>query len=397
MSTVPDEAPAAVETHRKPPFLRRVRIRNFKSIKFCDVTLEPLTVLVGRNGSGKSNFVEALAFLRDLVTLGVVEAITRHGGPTVKYRKEHEPVSIVVDYVASRTRKTSQPTTLRYGVKLVGLHDRPRIVSETLMSLDTSHQFLDEPEAVSDVPQQFSRLNGFDVESRPLRSMYDYNFIPRDIRLPQPFEASFVLAKQGHNVGRILDRIRTLKDDGWAYQRIQQYLNRVVSEVLSVIPRRIADHDTVSFNFVGGAESLDLFAANVSDGTLRALTTLVAAYQSDPYNGPPSLVAIEEPETALHPAAMHALVDALDEATGRTQILLTTHSTELLDNPTIRPENVRVVEMVNGETVITPVDDASVQIVKEGLNTLGRLEREDRLQLNRKALREREEAAEKLQ
>lgn len=105
--------------------------------------------------------------------------------------------------------------------------------------------------------------------------------------------------------------------------------------------------------------------------------------------GPPSLVAIEEPETSLHPAAMHALVDALDEATGRTQILLTTHSSELLDNPTIRPENVRVVEMVDGETVITPVDDASVEIVKRGLNTLGGLEREDRLQLNRRTVRER--------
>ena len=43
----------------KPPFLRRVRIRGYKSIAFCDVTLEPLTILVGRNASGKSNFLDA--------------------------------------------------------------------------------------------------------------------------------------------------------------------------------------------------------------------------------------------------------------------------------------------------------------------------------------------------
>ena len=127
----------------------------------------------------------------------------------------------------------------------------------------------------------------------------------------------------------------------------------------------------------------------MSDGTLRVLASLAAAYQQGWPLEAPSLVAIVEPETSLHPAAMHALVDALDEATGRTQIVITTHSAELLDNPTIRPENVRVVEMVNGETVITPVDDASVEIVKLGLNTLGGLERDDRLQLNRKALRER--------
>src|SRR5260370_34270441 len=67
---------------------------------------------------------------------------------------------------------------------------------------------------------------------------------------------------------------------------------------------------------------------------------------------------MEEVQWKLQPAAMRVLVDALDEATLRTQILLTTHSAELLDNPTIRPENVRVVEMIDGKTVIGPVDEA---------------------------------------
>ena len=49
----------------KPPFLRRVHIEGYKSIAYCDVSLQPLTILVGRNSSGKSNFLNALAFLRD--------------------------------------------------------------------------------------------------------------------------------------------------------------------------------------------------------------------------------------------------------------------------------------------------------------------------------------------
>jgi predicted ATPase len=107
---------------------------------------------------------------------------------------------------------------------------------------------------------------------------------------------------------------------------------------------------------------------------------LVAAFQNVPPDRSPSLVAIEEPETSLHPAAMRALVDALDEATLRTQILLTTHSAEMLDNPTIKPENVRVVEMVDGQTMIAPVDEASVEIVRRKLDTLGGLERQNQLQ-----------------
>src|SRR5882724_8622037 len=81
MSTAPiEEADTVDGEFAKPPFLRRVRIRGYKSIAFCDVTLEPLTILVGRNASGKSNFVDALAFLRDLLKLGATEAVKRHSG-----------------------------------------------------------------------------------------------------------------------------------------------------------------------------------------------------------------------------------------------------------------------------------------------------------------------------
>src|SRR5207249_1898064 len=103
---------------------------------------------------------------------------------------------------------------------------------------------------------------------------------------------------------------------------------------------------------------------------LRALAALMAAFQVVLPHGYPSIVGIEEPEAALHPAAMRALVDALDEATGRTQVLLTTHSADLLDNPTVQPENVRFVEMIDGKTFITPVDEASREIVRRKLETL---------------------------
>src|ERR1700685_3972801 len=81
MSTAPsNEASSAAEIQSKPPFLRRVQIRGYKSIAFCDVTLEPLTILVGRNASGKSNFLDALAFLRDCMEVGIGQAVKVRGG-----------------------------------------------------------------------------------------------------------------------------------------------------------------------------------------------------------------------------------------------------------------------------------------------------------------------------
>src|SRR5438552_13764292 len=74
------EADNETEEWTKPPFLRRVRIRGYKSIAFCDVTLQPLTILVGRNASGKSNFLDALAFLGDLMEMRVTEAVNARKG-----------------------------------------------------------------------------------------------------------------------------------------------------------------------------------------------------------------------------------------------------------------------------------------------------------------------------
>src|SRR5262249_9804873 len=151
-----------------------------------------------------------------------------------------------------------------------------------------------------------------------------------------------------------------------AMERVGHYLSAITESVEFAGVASYGEYETVRFRVArdGQGHPLEFDASRMSDGTLRTLAALVAAFQVILPHGSPALVAIEEPETSLHPAAIRALVDALDEATGRTQILLTTHSAEMLDNPTIRPENVRVVQMVNGHTVIGSVDEASVEIVR---------------------------------
>jgi predicted ATPase len=163
--------------------------------------------------------------------------------------------------------------------------------------------------------------------------------------------------------------------------RVKAYLRAIVPEItgFDVVP--VADRETIRFHVRSRPEGppLELYASSMSDGTLRALASLVAAFQILLPTGP-ALVAIEEPEAALHPAAMRALVAALDEAASRTQVLLTTHSPDLLDAAEVKPANVRVVQLVDGQTVIGPVDEASVSIVRDHLSTLGGLERERQLE-----------------
>src|ERR1700723_1390963 len=63
-----------------PVFLTRVVLKNYKSIGDCDVTLHPLTFLVGRNGSGKSNFLDALRFVADALNTSLDHALRERGG-----------------------------------------------------------------------------------------------------------------------------------------------------------------------------------------------------------------------------------------------------------------------------------------------------------------------------
>jgi len=59
--------------------VRRVRLRNYKSIAACDVRLGPFTALVGPNGSGKSNFLDALRFVRDALDTNLEHALRERG------------------------------------------------------------------------------------------------------------------------------------------------------------------------------------------------------------------------------------------------------------------------------------------------------------------------------
>jgi predicted ATPase len=415
MATAPDpEANGTTEAQSKPPFLRRVHIQGYKSIAFCDVTLEPLTILVGRNASGKSNFLDALGFLRDVVQLGASEGAKRHGGAdTILCRMNDDRITkFTVECVTSSAEYDTQLEAV-FALEIeFPKKQRPQIRSESLLITDaeggsqmgyslangTVTCFADGDETIewewgeSEYPFLVRYHNELRTDQvvwliDGMRSFSLHNFQPSRVRQLQRPSPGSPLDQDGANLASVIEAIR--ENDKEAFERVGRYLSVITESVELVgLIKYGADYETVRFRVRrnGQDQSLEFDAASMSDGTLRVLAALAAAFQHVEPLGTghflvrPSLVAIEEPETSLHPAAMRALVDALDEATLRTQILLTTHSADMLDNPTIKPENVRVVEMIDGQTVIGPVDEASVEIVRQKLDTLGGLERQNQLQ-----------------
>ena len=406
MATAAESEPLTPPGHgAKPPFLRRVRIRNYKSIAFCDVALEPLTVLVGRNGSGKSNFLDALRFVRDILKTNLDAALEDRGGwvgvlsrwatpGTISFELElaADPAAdnerTAADYHLTITSDADGTPVVRESIRP---HDRrggeaatersPESVRKLIEAIRTAgggkYQHLDlsflEEIGHDKLTLLMSQPNG--ALATGLRQTSFHNFDLRALRRPRQSTPGALLEDDARNLAGVVRR-----SDPDTLDRVRQFLSVIVPEVTGFDALPVGSFDTIRFwvNQGDGLSRLDFDAAAMSDGTLRALAALMAVYQADRPFGP-HLVGIEEPETALHPAAASALVGALDEATLSTQVLITTHSADLLDHPTIRPENVRVVQMVDGRTVIGTVDEASREIVKDGLNTLGGLERDDSL------------------
>src|SRR5205814_534591 len=121
-------------------------------------------------------------------------------------------------------------------------------------------------------------------------------------------------------------------------------------------------------------------AMNMSDGTLRALGVLVALFQAGNGTGERvPLVGIEEPEVAMHPAAAGVLLDSLRDASRHTQVLVTSHSTDLLDSEEIDTDSILAVVAEAGVTRIGPLDQAGRSALRDHLYTPGELLRLNQL------------------
>jgi predicted ATPase len=388
-----------------PPFLRRIQIRGYKSIAFCDVHLQPLTILVGRNAAGKSNFVDALGFLRDSLEGGLDSALEGHGGASLfckSLNTNHLAFELGADFGSYEMLCRA---VYRVDLQMDG-HRQLKVHQEALQLDDLTHgrhcEF-----AARDGDVKWDGLDHFHDGRHPLlfdqyrpdrlllgviggqpfvdlaegiRTIGCFNFDPEAMRAPQRSSGSPALQDDGRNLARAIVGLKEIDED--AVARVKMFLRAFVPEIDGFEVVQLGDYETIRFRMRIGKSGkfLDLDASSMSDGTLRALAALVAAFQIVLPHGYPGLVAIEEPETALHPAAMRALVDALDEATTQTQVVLTTHSAELLDNPTLGPENIRTVQLIDGQTVIAPIDAGSVDIIRRRLNTLGGLERDSLLE-----------------
>ena len=377
----------------RPPFISRIIIKNYKSIARCDVHLGALQFLVGRNGSGKSNFLDALAFVRDALADNLDHAFNiRQGVNQVRRRSGGHPTNFGVYLEFELPDKSAGifgfELTAKSGEQFKVKREECRIAggegASSYQTIDGKIQNADKKQypPVADDRLYLQSMATFGV-FRPLydalRTIGIYNINPKLMATPHNADTETLLKTDGANIAASLF---ALHPD--AKERIREYLQSIVPFVSDFAPKGQFGKAWQLVEFSQAVKSQThpwrFPANNMSDGTLRALGILTALLHKQRNGGKFSaLVGIEEPETALHARASGALLGALQEASDMRQVIVTTHSAELLGDKEIKTEQILPVELRESETLIAPLDKISQGILRDHLATAGELLRQDML------------------
>lgn len=359
-------------------FLQAIHLSNFLSFgaQSQPLVLGPLNVVIGPNGSGKSNLIESIDLLRSAP--GKLLTSIREGGGVRDWlwkgadRTPTARVGVVVS-------NAQGPTNLRYAFGFTEVGQRFEIVDERIenehpdsghdkpylyyrfenghgvlnikgTSRRLQHEDVDPTASILAQrrdPDQYPELTYLGDAFGRIRLYREWSFGRHTSpRLPQKTDLpNEQLEPDGSNLGLVLNRLRR-----------EPKVRRRLLEALRALYDGIDDFD---IQIEGGTVQVFLHegritvpATRLSDGTLRYLCLLAILCHPNP----PPLICIEEPELGLHPDVLPTLAELLKEASLRTQLIVTTHSDELVDAMSDAPETVVVAEREEGGTTLTRLD-----------------------------------------
>ena len=380
----------------RPVFLKRVVLKNYKSIANCSVKLDRLSFLVGPNGAGKSNFIDALRFVTESLNTTLDHALRERGGiGEVRRRSSGHPTHFGIRLEFVLPDGYSGHYSFRIGaLPRAGFEVQqeecrvygPILSDECFYEVGSGKVIKSHSNVVPSVAPDRLYLVAVSGQSE-FRPLYDalshmgfYNLNPDAIREIQTADSGGILRRDGGNLASVLNVLK--KENRDAKDRIVEFLSKVVPGVQDVYAKPVQKKETLEFRQKVGSNEAPwrFFAENMSDGTLRALGVLTALFQSA--NGGSKrvpLVGIEEPEAAVHPGAAGVLRDALRAAAENTQILVTSHSPDLLDDKDVSDEWVLSVVNDAGETKIGPVNEEDRSLMRDRLFTAGELLKQGQL------------------
>jgi predicted ATPase len=314
-----------------------ITIQGFKSIASIEkLALRPINVVIGANGSGKSNFIGVFQFLHEIregrfwnyvTEAGGAERVLHFGSKTT--REIYFDLSFAKGYYKLRLRPTADDELYVDGLEAPSDARSPESEAEWDRDMGAVQELLlnwriyhfDDTSFSSPMRRtarvhdnRFLREDGANLPAvlHLLREKHpdSYGLIVRTAQLAAPFFDDFRL-----------DPLLLKPDDiklEWRHKRSDQYFD----------------------------------ASSLSDGTLRFIALATLFLQPEQYR--PSLILVDEPELGLHPYALGVLASLIRQASVTTQVIVSTQSSTLLDH--FDPEDVLVAARVDGGTKLTRLE-----------------------------------------
>ena len=364
-------------------FLTRVKLLNYKSIATCDVPLRQISFLVGPNGSGKSNFLDALRFVSDALNLSLDHALRARGGVYLVQRQPRRGAETFGLRVQMELATCFGWYALAVGAKGEEGYEICREECHLVQRESGSKHFF-RAEHGQMVATSISRAPPAAADSlylltasvfeefRPafdaLAHMRFASPVPEHIRSIQTPGSTNVLNQEDRDIASVLDGVA--RRSPRVRERIDEYLSSIVPSMSET-----ADFSRENSDY---AAPFRLPISSMSDGTLRMLGILLALFEGATEGEiERHFVGLEEPEAVLHPSVADMLLDAIREAALRAQVLVTSHSAELLEGTPV--DSIIAVAADQRGTRLGTLDEVSRSVLRDGLFTAGELLRMDQL------------------
>ncbi len=353
--------------------IRRLKIENFKSIDSLEVKrLAPFSVFAGANGSGKSNFFNALDFVSLFVRGGLEFALSEHGGfANIHSRKREGADSKTFSFEIEcdlLEQQEETPTAFHYSLSIDNLDTEPEI-EECLYS---NEKQIMERKGDGSARYEMEGVFNYTLQapcpiSHSALWLYQDHPLGEFLRNPNVYRIDPMGAKEldasdfdptrlgsrGNNLVSVLQR---LESDQEIHEEIQDWMEMIVPGIENIQTEQQRLDGRIALLFKEEGVEKPFPAHLVSDGTRHALSLLVAVLDAPSGCG---MTLIEEPERGLHPKAIYELIDLMrQQASPENPIWLTTHSESVVR--ALKLSELVLVDKIDGRTRMKQADAGNI-------------------------------------
>jgi predicted ATPase len=330
--------------------LEYINIEGFRSIKSWKLELKRLNLVIGANGVGKSNLVNAFRFLHDIYR-EQLQTLSASGNPATYFfhgPKVTPEMRFQLRFVESNSSIANEYDA-RIGYGEAGLFIKSEVVGYHRMS---EHQYpVTTGLSGSPFKESLLRKSSLPVAKHVSNDIANYRVYhfhdtsrTAGVKQPSKIDDNRSLAADASNLASTLLLFKQKFPDHFnlienTIKQIAPFFDGFVLEPLRANPEMIK----LEWRERGSDDYFD--GHSLSDGTLRFMCLATLLLQPDA----PRLILLDEPELGLHPAAINVLAALLRQASVNSQILLATQSVTLINQ--FQPEDVVVAERENGATV----------------------------------------------